>query len=110
MPTIREGEIAFESSNLFCVISVVHWLPQFSCGGVSSLTLGQVLLVDGITHMVPYAHIYIYFRKVHGFIVMCVVEFKRRDGLKLKSQSSSKVGGINEMSLSPSQRDGQVRR
>lgn len=115
---IREGEIAFESRNLFCVICVVHRLPQFSCGGVSSLALGQVLVVDGIIQMVPYAHVYIYFRKVQGFIVMCVIKFQRRDGLKMKSQrskkqyvmcgttftminSSSKVGGINEMSLSP---------
>ncbi|KAF3537654.1 hypothetical protein F2Q69_00024418 [Brassica cretica] len=87
---IREGEIAFESRNLFCVICVVHRLPQFSCGGVSSLALGQVLVVDGIIQMVPYAHVYIYFRKVQGFIVMCVIKFQRRDGLKMKSQRSKK--------------------
>ncbi|KAG2304874.1 hypothetical protein Bca52824_033525 [Brassica carinata] len=49
MTAICGGKFASESSNLFCVIFVVHWLPQFACGSVSLTARGRVMVVDELS-------------------------------------------------------------
>ncbi|KAL0875003.1 hypothetical protein Bca101_024708 [Brassica carinata] len=124
MAAIYEEEFAFDASNLLCFFSV-HELPQFVCGSVSLSARGRVMVVDGKICLVSHVHISIYFRKGQRFIVMCLIEFKRKDcleknGQKFQNQylsltvrgkdialftkinsSSIKVGGIIEISLSP---------